>query len=160
MIRIEHLRKEYPNVMPLKDVSVEIHDGDVISVIGPSGTGKSTLLRCINQLEKPTSGRIWLDDVEITNPRCDITKVRRKMGMVFQGDEFVILTRDIDQDTFERKAARLGSDAKKNGISIAIGSYWSDGNVDMKTAFKNADEMMYADKAAYYERHPELKRHS
>lgn len=84
MIRIEHLKKEYPNVTPLKDVSVEIHDGDVISVIGPSGTGKSTLLRCINQLEKPTSGRIWLDDLEITVPKCDMNKVRQKMGMVFQ----------------------------------------------------------------------------
>ena len=84
MIRIEHLRKEYPNVTPLKDVNVEIHDGDVISVIGPSGTGKSTLLRCINQLEKPTSGKIWVDDLEITDKKCDINKVRRKMGMVFQ----------------------------------------------------------------------------
>ena len=84
MIRIEHLKKSYPNVTPLKDVSVEIHDGDVISVIGPSGTGKSTLLRCINQLEKPTEGRIWLDDLEITDPKTDINKVRQKMGMVFQ----------------------------------------------------------------------------
>ena len=84
MIRIEHLKKEYPNVTPLQDVSVEIRDGDVISVIGPSGTGKSTLLRCINQLEKPTSGRIWVDDLEITDPGCNINKVRLKMGMVFQ----------------------------------------------------------------------------
>ena len=84
MIKIEHLRKEYSNITPLKDVSVEIHDGDVISVIGPSGTGKSTLLRCINQLEKPTSGRIWVDDQEITDPACDMNKVRQKMGMVFQ----------------------------------------------------------------------------
>lgn len=84
MIKIEHLKKEYPNATPLKDVSAEIHDGDVISVIGPSGTGKSTLLRCINLLEKPTAGRIWLDDLEITSPKCDINKVRQKMGMVFQ----------------------------------------------------------------------------
>ena len=84
MIKIEHLKKEYPNVTPLKDVSVEIHDGDVISVIGPSGTGKSTLLRCINLLEKPTSGQVWVDGVEITDKKCDINKVRQKMGMVFQ----------------------------------------------------------------------------
>ena len=84
MIKIEHLKKEYPNVTPLKDVSVEIHDGDVISVIGPSGTGKSTLLRCINQMEKPTSGRVWVDGVEITDKKNDINKVRQKMGMVFQ----------------------------------------------------------------------------
>lgn len=84
MIRIEHLKKQYPNVTPIKDVSVEINDGDVISIIGPSGTGKSTLLRCINLLERPTSGKIWVDDVEITNPKCDINKIRQKMGMVFQ----------------------------------------------------------------------------
>jgi len=84
MIKIEHLRKEYPNVTPLQDVNVEICDGDVISVIGPSGTGKSTLLRCINQLEKPTSGKIWVDGEEITDPKCDINRIRQKMGMVFQ----------------------------------------------------------------------------
>ena len=84
MIKIEHLKKEYPNVTPLKDVSVEIHDGDVISVIGPSGTGKSTLLRCINQMEKPTAGKVWVNGAEITGKKCDINKVRQKMGMVFQ----------------------------------------------------------------------------
>jgi polar amino acid transport system ATP-binding protein len=84
MIRLEHIRKEYPGVVPLADVSAEIRDGDVISVIGPSGTGKSTLLRCINMLEIPTSGRIWLDETEITAPGCDLSKVRQKMGMVFQ----------------------------------------------------------------------------
>ena len=58
MIKVEHLKKEYAGVTPLKDVTAEIRDGDVIAVIGPSGTGKSTLLRCINLLEKPTAGRI------------------------------------------------------------------------------------------------------
>ncbi|MBQ9008887.1 MAG: amino acid ABC transporter ATP-binding protein [Clostridia bacterium] len=84
MIKIEHLKKEYANVTPLKDVSVEIRDGDVIAVIGPSGTGKSTLLRCINLLEEPTAGRIWVDGEEITDKKCNINKVRQKMGMVFQ----------------------------------------------------------------------------
>ena len=84
LIRIEHLRKEYPNVTPLKDVCVEINKGDIISVIGPSGTGKSTLLRCLNQLEDPTSGKVYVDDEEITDIKCDISKVRQKMGMVFQ----------------------------------------------------------------------------
>ncbi len=84
MIKIEHLRKEYPNVTPLKDVCVEINKGDVISVIGPSGTGKSTLLRCLNQLEEPTSGTVTIDGQVITDPKCNISLVRRKMGMVFQ----------------------------------------------------------------------------
>ncbi len=84
MIRIEHLRKEYPTAVPLKDVNVEIHKGDVISVIGPSGTGKSTLIRCINLLDKPTSGRIFIDGEEITAKGSDVARIRRKMGMVFQ----------------------------------------------------------------------------
>ena len=84
MIKISHLRKEYPNATPLKDVNVEINRGDVISIIGPSGTGKSTLIRCINKLETPTSGEIWVDGNCITSKKCDINKVRQKMGMVFQ----------------------------------------------------------------------------
>ena len=84
MIKITHLQKKYPNVTPLKDVNVEIHKGDVISIIGPSGTGKSTLIRCINMLETPTSGEIWVDGVCITDKKCNINKVRQKMGMVFQ----------------------------------------------------------------------------
>ena len=84
MIRIEHLRKEYPTAVPLKDVNIEIHKGDVISVIGPSGTGKSTLIRCINLLDQPTSGKIFIDDEEITAKGADVARIRRKMGMVFQ----------------------------------------------------------------------------
>ena len=84
MIRIENLRKEYPGALPLSDVSTVINDGDVISVIGPSGTGKSTFIRCINLLEKPTSGRIFLDDTQITAPGCNLQEIHRKMGMVFQ----------------------------------------------------------------------------
>ena len=84
MIRISHLRKEYETITPLQDVNVTINKGDVISIIGPSGTGKSTLIRCINMLESPTSGEIWVDDQCITDKKCDINKVRQKMGMVFQ----------------------------------------------------------------------------
>ena len=84
MIRIEHLRKEYETITPLKDVNVTINKGDVISIIGPSGTGKSTLIRCINMLESPTSGKIWVNDQCITDKKCNISKVRQKMGMVFQ----------------------------------------------------------------------------
>ena len=84
MIELIHLEKKYENATPLRDVSAVINDGDVISVIGPSGTGKSTLIRCINMLERPTGGRILLDGEDITAPKYDLTKARRKMGMVFQ----------------------------------------------------------------------------
>ena len=84
MIELRHLKKIYDNAEPLKDVSVTINDGDVIAVIGPSGTGKSTLLRCINLLEKPTGGQVFLNGEEITAAGYDIRKARSRMGMVFQ----------------------------------------------------------------------------
>lgn len=84
MITIKHLKKSYDRATPLKDVNAEIKRGDVISVIGPSGTGKSTLLRCINLLEKPTAGQIFIEGEEITAPGADILSIRRKLGMVFQ----------------------------------------------------------------------------
>lgn len=84
MIEIQHLRKEYPASTPLKDVNTVIQDGDIISVIGPSGTGKSTLLRCINMLETPTSGHILIDGTDVTDKNCNIDLIRQKVGMVFQ----------------------------------------------------------------------------
>ena len=84
MIEIKNLRKEFEGTTPLNDVNAVINDGDIISIIGPSGTGKSTFLRCINLLEKPTSGQILLDGENITDPKYDLVKVRQKMGMVFQ----------------------------------------------------------------------------
>ena len=84
MIELIHLEKKYENATPLKDVNATINEGDVISVIGPSGTGKSTLLRCINMLERPTGGKILFKGTDITDPKYDVTEARRHMGMVFQ----------------------------------------------------------------------------
>jgi len=84
MIEIQHLKKQYESSSPLIDVNTTINKGDVISIIGPSGTGKSTLLRCINMLEKPTDGHILINGEDITNPKCDIQSIRMKLGMVFQ----------------------------------------------------------------------------
>lgn len=84
MLKVEHLKKQYTVSCPLKDVNVTINDGDVISIIGPSGTGKSTFLRMINLLEKPTSGKIFLNDEEITAPDYKPEKARKRMSMVFQ----------------------------------------------------------------------------
>ncbi len=84
MIEIRHLRKTFGDVTPLKDVSLTINDGEVVVIIGPSGTGKSTLLRCLNLLETPTSGQILFDGEEITAKGCDLSLVRQRMGMVFQ----------------------------------------------------------------------------
>ena len=84
LIEVEHLRKEYPGVVPLKDVNATVEKGEIISIIGPSGTGKSTFIRCLNRLETPTSGRIVVDGVDMCDPATDLDAMRRKMGMVFQ----------------------------------------------------------------------------
>ena len=84
MIKIDHLSKSFGNLEVLKDVSVEIKSGEVISIIGPSGTGKSTFLRCINLLDQPTGGSIHIDGVDILDPKTDVPKIRQKMNMVFQ----------------------------------------------------------------------------
>ena len=87
LIEVRHLRKEYPGVTPLKDVNVTIDRGEVISIIGPSGTGKSTFLRCLNRMETPTSGQILVDGQDMCAPDVNLPKMRQKMGMVFQNYE-------------------------------------------------------------------------
>ena len=86
MLRIENLVKQYPGgIRALEDVSIEVRDGEFVVLIGLSGSGKSTLLRCINRLVEPTSGRILLDDLDISAARAsDLRKVRRNIGMIFQ----------------------------------------------------------------------------
>lgn len=84
LIKIEHLEKEYPNAKPLVDVNTVINRGDVITIIGPSGTGKSTLLRCINRLETPTGGKITVFGMDTADKKTDLRMLRRRMGMVFQ----------------------------------------------------------------------------
>jgi len=84
MIEIKHLKMQFKEATPLKDVNTVINNGDVISVIGPSGTGKSTLIRCINMLNIPTEGQIIVDGIDVTNPKTDINAARLKIGMVFQ----------------------------------------------------------------------------
>ena len=73
-----YLRTFEDGFTPLKDINAVINDGDVIALIGHSGTGKSTLLRCMNRLETPTSGEIIMDGKEITGDKCDVSKVRRQ----------------------------------------------------------------------------------
>ncbi|MFZ2096822.1 MAG: phosphonate ABC transporter ATP-binding protein [Anaerolineales bacterium] len=86
MLRIEHLTKVYPSgTVALKDVNFNVKDGEFLVVIGLSGSGKSTLLRCINRLIEPTEGKIFWDDVDITQANgTELKHLRRRIGMVFQ----------------------------------------------------------------------------
>ena len=85
VIRISHLKKSYGNLDVLRDINADVHRGEVISIIGPSGTGKSTLLRCLNLLERPTGGSILVDGKNILAKGYPVHVMRQKMGMVFQG---------------------------------------------------------------------------
>ncbi|MGB7893618.1 MAG: amino acid ABC transporter ATP-binding protein [Microcoleus sp.] len=83
-VKVDRLYKSFGNLKVLREITTEIHQGEVIAIIGPSGCGKSTFLRCLNLLEIPTSGHIYIDGVDITLPKVDILKIRQKVGMVFQ----------------------------------------------------------------------------
>ena len=83
-IRVEHLKKDFGSLEVLKDVSAEIHEGEVVVVIGPSGSGKSTFLRCLNRLEEPSGGKITVDGIEVTDSQKEMNRLRERVGMVFQ----------------------------------------------------------------------------
>ena len=84
MIEIKNLNKSYGDLLVLNDISVNIKKGEVIAIIGPSGGGKSTFLRCINRLEEPDSGHIKINGEDILDKKSDINKIRQKVSMVFQ----------------------------------------------------------------------------
>ena len=84
MISFGKVHKSFGKLEVLKGIDLQIPKGQVVTLIGPSGSGKSTILRCINGLEMPTSGTVTVDGVNITDPKADIQKVRRNIGMVFQ----------------------------------------------------------------------------
>lgn len=84
LLKIQHLRKSYGDHEVLKDISLDIHQGEVVTIIGSSGSGKSTLLRCINLLEKPSDGHIFFNDENILTANYSLPKYRTHLGMVFQ----------------------------------------------------------------------------
>ena len=84
IVRIQDLHKSFGTLDVLKGVDLDVQKGEVVVILGPSGSGKSTMLRCINRLEIATSGHIFFEDEEITDPKADINGLREKIGMVFQ----------------------------------------------------------------------------
>lgn len=84
MIEVVRLHKYFGKLHVLKGISTTIAKGEVVAVMGPSGGGKSTFLRCLNRLEEPSSGQVFIDGAEVTSPRADLNKIRSEIGMVFQ----------------------------------------------------------------------------
>jgi glutamine transport protein glnQ len=84
MISVKNLKKSFGDTVVLRDIDAEIHEGEVVVVVGSSGSGKSTFLRCLNLLEEPTAGRIIVDGQELTSGKIDLNHLRQTVGMVFQ----------------------------------------------------------------------------
>lgn len=136
-IRIENLCKDYDTnkstVHAVKNANLLVDDGEVVVIIGPSGSGKSTLLRSVNKLEIPTSGRIFVDDDEVTSPQVDIRKIREEVGMVFQSFnlfphlsvlENIILAPMKVKKMDRKEAEKLGMELlKRVGLEEKAASY-------------------------------------
>lgn len=84
ILRLENLEKSFGSLQVLKDINLTVHQGEVVTVIGASGSGKSTMLRCINLLEEPDAGHIYFEGEDLTDLSTDINKLREDIGMVFQ----------------------------------------------------------------------------
>ena len=136
MVRAENVSKTFyttHKIEALVDVSCQIDKGEVVVIIGPSGSGKSTLLRCLNMLEKADKGHIFIDGVDILDPKTNINKVREEMGMVFQSFNLFAHKTAMGNltlaQTVVRKRSRKEAEEKamallqKVGIPDKAGSY-------------------------------------
>ena len=117
IIKVENLYKSFGHVQVLKGVTEEIHQGEVVSIIGPSGGGKSTFLRCLNLLEEPTSGTVCFEGVDITDKKVNINEHRQKMGMVFQ--HFNVFPHMTVEENITMAPVLLGKKTKEEAKKMA-----------------------------------------
>ena len=118
MIHIEDLCKSYGDNLVFKNVNADIEKGDCDCIIGPSSCGKSTFLRCLNRLEQPSSGRVFIDGEEITAKKAPLDKIRRKMGMVYQ--TFNLFSHKTILENVMMAPMQLGGLSKKEAYELAM----------------------------------------
>jgi len=118
ILKVENLYKSYGKTEVIKGVSFEVKKGEAKVIIGPSGTGKSTLLRCINQLDRIDKGQIWLEDIEITKSHIDINQIRASIGFVFQN--FNLFTHLTALDNVRIGLMRVKEIEEKEATKIAV----------------------------------------
>ena len=125
ILRVENLVKNFGKLEVLRGVSTSIHKGEVVSIIGPSGGGKSTFLRCLNRLEEPTSGQIFFKGQDITDKKLDIAQFRRQIGMVFQNfnvfPHLTVLENITLAPTLELKIPREEAEAEAMALLARVG---------------------------------------
>ena len=122
MIRLEQITKTFQSgrktVTAVDNVSLNVNDGEIFGVIGFSGAGKSTLVRCINLLERPTSGKVWLDDVELTAlPAAEVRRRRQEIGMIFQQFNLFAARTVFDNVAFPLRRQKLSRAAQKQRVT-------------------------------------------
>lgn len=152
-ISVKNLKKNFGSLEVLKDISLEVAEGEVVVLIGPSGSGKSTFLRCLNQLEKATSGQIVVDGFDVTNKHTDINEMRKNIGMVFQHFNLFnhlnvlgnmtlapVHLKTLSKEEAKAKAMRL---LERVGLSDKAGAYPSQlsGGQKQRVAIARALEM-------------------
>ncbi|MEA4814365.1 MAG: amino acid ABC transporter ATP-binding protein [Oscillospiraceae bacterium] len=120
MIDVKDLHKSFGKTEVLCGITEHIEKGEKVVVIGPSGSGKSTLLRCLNMLETPTSGDIVFDGVSMTEPKTDINKMRRRMGMVFQHFNLFANLNILDNMTLAPVQLKLKSKAEATDEAMQL----------------------------------------
>lgn len=120
MIEVKGLKKDFHDLKVLNGIDYKIEQGEKIVILGPSGSGKSTFLRCLNLLEEPTEGEIWVDGVNITDPRSNIDKMRQRMGMVFQHFNLFPHKTVLENITFAPVKLKLQTkeEAKENAMRL------------------------------------------
>ena len=125
IIRVENLKKSFGKLEVLKGISESVHEGEVVSVIGPSGGGKSTFLRCLNLLEIPDEGKVYFRGTDITSPEINIDTFRRKMGMVFQNfnvfPHLTVLENITITPILEKKVPRAEAEKKARELLARVG---------------------------------------
>lgn len=120
MVHVQNLKKNFGKLEVLKDLSIDIMEGEVLVLIGPSGSGKSTFLRCLNQLETVTSGTVLVDGQDVTDKHTDINKVRENIGMVFQHFNLFNNKNVLENITLAPVELKLMTkdEAKKKGMQL------------------------------------------
>ena len=160
MITVKNLRKQFGDLEVLKGIDQHISPGEKVVIIGPSGSGKSTFLRCLNLLETPTGGQIFFEGVNITDPKCDINAIRRRMGMVFQQFNLFphltvmqnltlapVTTGLMDKESAARKAsqllARVGLSDKANAYPAQLSGGQKQRIAIVRALAMNPDVMLF-----------------
>ena len=125
MVRLEGVRKSFGDLLVLDGIDLEVARGEVLCVIGPSGSGKSTLLRCVNLLEPVDSGRVFLEQQEITAKGADVSRIRQRIGIVFQQFNLFPHLRVIDNLTLAarriRKLERARAEERAHELLATVG---------------------------------------